>query len=89
LDLVAVQHRIALTVKRIVVAPDADVVPTGDCMKVQPIDRRRNADGLVLILVEMKQNCLAMSTGNFAQLLTASLLISFSASGPLMFKSAM
>ena len=59
LDLVAVQDRIALPIERVVVAPDAHVVAARCGVKVQPVDRRRNADGLVLVLLEVKENVVA------------------------------
>ena len=59
LDLVAVQDRIALAIERVVVAPDAHVVAARRRVIVQPVDRRRNADGLVLVLFEVEENVVA------------------------------
>ncbi len=59
LDLVAVQDRIALPIERVVVAPDAHVVAAGGGVIVQPVDGRRNADGLVLVLFEVEENVVA------------------------------
>ena len=59
LHLVAVQNRIALAVERVVVAPDAHVVAARRGVVVQPVDRRRNADGLVFVLLEVEQDVVA------------------------------
>ena len=59
LDLIAVEHRVALADQRIVVAPDAHVVAARIGVIMHPVDRGRNADGLILILVEMEQDIVA------------------------------
>src|SRR5215471_14092811 len=52
LDLVPIQHRIALPIERVVVAPNAHVETAGRGVIVEPVDRRRDADGLELVILE-------------------------------------
>jgi hypothetical protein len=59
LHLVSIENRIALPVERVVVAPDAHVVAARAGMEVQPVDRRRNADGLVFVLLEVEEDVVA------------------------------
>jgi hypothetical protein len=59
LDLVAVQHGIALAIPGVVVAQDAHIVAAANGVVVQPVDRRRDADGLILVLLEVEEDVVA------------------------------
>ena len=59
LDLVAIQDGVALSIERVVVSPDAHVVAARRRVIVEPVDGRRNTDGLVLVVLEVEQDVVA------------------------------